>query len=355
MTKRGFLAGKVLVLTVVLIAVLAWLPASSQAKTYRLKFQMAWHTQHPEYMAFQEFIKRVEKETNGQLKFTVFPASQLIGTNEALDGLKNGTIDMLAGCASYYHGMVPEGDVDWLPYISLNNRDRFWDFMNKGETEKAKEFHDIIAKAYLEKANAVWLTNIICGSSGIIGRGETAYDTVDSLKNIKLRAAGGVSTRVAKAWGASPVTMATGEIYPALQRGTVDALLFYAYGLKDYKFFEVAKTFSKPPVLTWADDLWINNDAMGRLPADLQETLKKVAQEWGRWASVEYWPNYEEENEKWCEEKGVKFVTWNNDSIDRSKQMLSEVWDWYAQESPGCNRMVELVRSQQKEWDAATN
>ena len=135
------------------------------------------------------------------------------------------------------------------------------------------EFHDIIASAYLEKANAVWLTNVICGSSGIIGRGMNEYGTVDSLKNIKLRAAGGVSTRVAKAWGAAPVTMATGEIYPALQRGTVDALIFYAYGLKDYKFFEVAKTFSKPPVFTWADDLWINKQAMERLPQDLQDTL----------------------------------------------------------------------------------
>ncbi|MFV0439530.1 MAG: TRAP transporter substrate-binding protein [Desulfopila sp.] len=346
---------KLSVLSVVLVGILSWLPVTGQAKTYRLKFQMAWHTQHPEYKAFQEFVKRIEKETDGQLKFTIFPASQLIGTNEALDGLKNGTIDMLAGCASYYHGMVPEGDVDWLPYISLNNRERFWDFMNRGETERAREFRDIISKAYLEKANAVWLTNIICGSSGIIGRGETAYGSVDSLKNIKLRAAGGVSTRVAKAWGASPVTMATGEIYPALQRGTVDALLFYAYGLKDYKFFEVAKTFAQPPVFTWADDLWINKDSMERLPVELQEKLKQVAQEWGRWASVEYWPDYEEENQKWCEEKGVHFITWDEDSISRSKQMLNEVWDWYANESPGCNRLVELIRLQQAEWDMASN
>ena len=99
-------------------------------KTYRLKFQMAWHTQHPQYHAYQELIKRLDAETKGALKLTVFPASQLIGTNEALDGLKRGSIDMLAGCASYYHGMVPEGDVDWLPYVSLNQREELWDFMN---------------------------------------------------------------------------------------------------------------------------------------------------------------------------------------------------------------------------------
>ena len=323
-------------------------PLPAMAKTYRLKFQMAWHTQHPQYAAYKEFTKRIKERTDGQLKFTLFPASQLIGRNEALDGLKNGTIDMLASCGAYYHGMVPEGDVDWLPYISLGNRDKFYDFMNT----PGNEFHKIIYDAYLEKANAVWLTNIICGSSGIIGRGENVYDTVESLKNIKLRAAGGVSTRVAKAWGASPVTMATGEIYPALQRGTVDALIFYAYGLKDYKFFEVAKTFSKPPVFTWADDLWINQKALERLPKELQTALIEVSREWGRWASVTYWPQYEDKNEKWCAEHNVKFVSMDAENIKKSKSMLEEVWEWYANESPGCKRLVELARQELQKWDA---
>ncbi len=329
--------------------ILSLVPMTAWAKSYRLKFQMAWHTQHPQYKAYQEFIRIVKEKTDNQIKFTVFPASQLIGRNEALDGLKNGTIDMLASCGAYYHGMVPEGDVDWLPYISLNNRENFYDFMN----DPNGEFNKIIRDSYLEKANAVLLTNVICGSSGIIGRGDTAYDTVDSLKNIKLRAAGGVSTRVAKAWGASPVTMATGEIYPALQRGTVDALIFYAYGLKDYKFFEVAKTFSKPPVFTWADDLWINKDAFDRLPKDLQDKLVDAARQWGRWASVTYWPQYEEENEKWCQERHVKFVTMDAANIKKSKEMLEEVWEWYANESPGCKRLVELAREEGKKWHAA--
>lgn len=322
-----------------------------ECKTYRLKFQMAWHTQHPQYKAYKEFTRRVKEATNGQLKFTIFPASQLIGRNEALDGLKNGTIDMLASCGAYYHGMVPEGDVDWLPYVSLNRREAFWELMNNKQAGEKETVHDIIYNSYLEKANAVWLTNVICGSSGIIGRGETRYDTIDSMKNIKLRAAGGVSTRVAKAWGACPVTMATGEIYPALQRGTVDALLFYAYGLKDYKFFEVAKTFTRPPVFTWADDLWINNESIKRLPRDLQDTLVRVAHEWGKWASCVYWPEYEAENEKWCLENGVNFVEFDAENIQKSKKMLNVVWDWYAAESEGCGKLVEIIRQKEKEWD----
>lgn len=317
----------------------------AECKTYNLKFQLAWHTQHPEYIAYQEFVKRVKEATDGQIRFTLFPASQLIGRAEALDGLKSGAIDMLASCASYYHGMVPEGDIDWMPYVSLGHREAFYDFYN-GDNE----FNNIISKAYIDKANAVFLTNILCGSSGIIGKGTNEYGTIDSLKNIKLRAAGGVNTRIAKAWGASPVTMATGEVYPALQRGTVDALLFYAYGLKDYKFFEVAKTFTRPPVYVWCDDLWINADSLKKLPQDLQDTLIKVSKEWGRWASCEYWPKYEDEIEAWCKEKGVKFIDMDEENIKKSKEMLKPVWDWYASESADCARLVELLQAEMAKW-----
>jgi TRAP-type C4-dicarboxylate transport system substrate-binding protein len=350
MTCNKKLSGKGTVLLAMFLVAFTGVFNSARGETYKLKLQLAWHTQHPQYTAYMEFIERLKKETKGSLKLIVFPASQLIGTNEALDGLKSGTIDMLAGCASYYHGMVPEGDVDWLPYISLNQREKLWDFMNSTEGGAASEVHDIIANSYLEKANAIWLTNVICGSSGIIGRANNEYATVESIKNINLRAAGGVGTRIVKAWGANPVTLATGEIYPALQMGTVDALLFYAYGLKDYKFFEVAKTFTTPPIFTWADDLWINKQSMEKLPKEIQTAIIKVSREWGRWASVTYWPAYEGENEVWCKEKGVKFIAMDQENIEKTRVMMEDVWDWYASESPGCKRMVQLFRIARKEW-----
>jgi TRAP-type C4-dicarboxylate transport system substrate-binding protein len=322
-----------------------FLGQADAAAKYNLKFQMAWHTQHPEYKAYQEFVKMIKKETGGELTFTIFPADQLVGREEALEGLKKGTIDMLGSCASYFHGMVPEGDIDWMPYISLGHRDKFYDFFN-GENE----FANIIRNAYLKKANAVLLTNILCSNSGVIGGGTKEYPTVDSLKNIKLRAAGGVNTRIAKAWGASPVTMATGEIYPALQMGTVDALLFYAYGLKDYKFYEVAKSFTGPAVYIWADDLWINADAWAKLPKHLQEKLKKTARQWARWASLEYWPAYDKEIEVWGKSKGVKFLEFDAANVAKSKKMLEEVWDWYAGESPDCKKLVDLYKAEQKKW-----
>ncbi len=348
MKRTGFTTVAVIVIGIAIIFGFGVFNDVAHAKTYNLKMQLTWNTQHPEYKAYKTFIKMVKKATNGKIRFTLFPSSQLIGTSEALDGLGRGTIDMLASSAVYYHGMVPEGDVDWLPYTSLGNRTPFWNYMNYNKGGRKGQFHDIIYKDYIKKANAIWLTSVLCAGEGIIGRGNHAFKTIDSLKNIKLRAAGGVATRVAKAWGAAPVTMSTGEIYPALQRGTVDALLFTVYGLKDYKFFEIAKTYTNPPVFIWSDDLWINKDSFEKLPKNLQTILVKVAHNWGKWASLVYWPAYEQKSMEWSKKKGVKFFKLSDADIAKSKKMMKSVWKWYANESPDCRKLVELLKKKEK-------
>jgi TRAP-type C4-dicarboxylate transport system substrate-binding protein len=311
----------------------------SQAKSYNITFQMAWHTQHPEYKAYQKFIDMVKEETNGQVTFTVFPASQLVSRSESLSALKMGTINMLGSCGAYYHGMVPEGDVDWLPYVSSKDRAGFWHLINDDT-----EFGNIVREAYAKKANAKLLTTIICGREVIIGRGNDEYDALSDLKNKKVRGAGGVGTRIVKALGASPVTIATGEIYPAVQRGTVDALIFPDYGLKDYKLYEVAKTFTEPPVYNWNDDLWINKDFFQRLPEDIQDTLSRVAYEWGKWASLEYWPQYMEETNEWVKEQGVRVVQMPEEEVVKMQEALTPVYEWYADESKECGRLVSILK-----------
>ncbi len=313
--------------------------SSLYAKVYNIRFQMAWHTQHPEYKAYQKFIKMVEEESKGKIKFTVFPASQLVSRKEALSALKNGVINMLASCAAYYHGMVPEGDVDWLPYVSLN-REKFWHLMN----DPGSEFYDIVHNAYLKKANAILLTTIICGNEVIIGRDHIRFKTLEDLKNKKIRAAGGVATRTVLALGANPVTIATGEIYPALQRGTIDGLVFPVYGLKDYKFYEVAKTYTLPPLYTWNDDLWINKKYFNKLPKELQEVIKKCAYNWGKWASLEYWPNYAKEIQIWVAKKKVEKFHFPPEEVEKIKHVVKPVSEWYSKESKGCKRLIEILR-----------
>ncbi len=333
-----------IILSVLAVLMFSMPNLAKAEKVYNLKFELVWNTQHPEYKAYQKFIKMIEKETHGRVKFTLFPASELVPRKVALSGLKSGVIDMLAGSAAYFHGMVPEGDVDWMPFVAAGHRKTFWKFINTGKA------HDIIYNAYLKKANAVWLTDILAGSEGIIGRGNHVYNKISQLKGIRLRAAGGLATRTAKALGAAPVTLVTGEIYPALQRGTVDALMFPIYGLKVYQFYEVGKTYTGPGIFIWCDDLWMNQNTFNSLPKDIQKIFLKVAHKWGYWASTVYWPQYEKEIKGWAEKKGVKMTAFSPSEIKKAQKLVQPVWSWFAEGSPQSAELIKLLRVEVKKW-----
>ncbi len=334
--------------------------AWGKKKGFVINFQMAWHTKHPQYFAYvnphkmvskfskdQGFIPMVKKEAKKlgyKLRFIIYPANQLVKRKMALEALKDGTIDMLASCATYFHGLVPEGDIDWMPNTAtLVGREKTWKFLNSGEMEKIKK------QAYEKKANAVWVTNVLAGSSCILARGKKPFKTLEELKGKKIRAAGGLATRIVDLLGASPVTMATGEIYPALQRGVLDGLMFYVYGLRDYMFIDYCKAVTYPAIYIWNDELWINKDKFNSFPKDLQRVFIETAKKWAIWASTQYWPAYEKELEEWAKAKGVVFYTLPAKELDRWDKAIAPVWDWFAKESPLCKKEVELFRAFIKE------
>ncbi len=199
-------------------------------------------------------------------------------------------------------------------------------------------------EAYEKKANAVWITNVLAGSSCLLARGNKPFKTLEDLKGKKIRAAGGLATRIVELLGASPVTLATGEIYPALQRGVLDGLMFYVYGLRDYMFIDYCKAVTYPAIYVWNDELWINKDKFYSLPPDLRKVFVETAKKWARWASTEYWPAYEKRLEEWAKKKGVVFYTLPKKELEKWDKAIQPVWDWYAHESPMCAEEVKLFK-----------
>lgn len=352
------LLGAFFLLTLFLIPSNVW----AGGKTYIINFQMAWHTRHPEYFAIvnphkgvskfskdEGLIPRLEKaaaKLGYKLKFILYPADQLVKRKMALEGLKMGTIDMLASCAAYYHGLVPEGDVDWMPYVTATvGREKAWEFFNSGELAKIKR------QAYLKKANAYWVTSVLCGGENVLMKGTNPVKSLSDLKGKKIRAAGGLSTRVVMALGAEPVTMATGEVYPAIQRGVLDGLVFPIYGLRDYKLIDYVKAVTQPELYVWSDELWINKDKFYSLPKKLRKVFVVTAKKWAEWASTEYWPAYQKELIEWAKKKGCHFYKLPKKEQKRWKKAVAPVWEWYANESPGCRKEVELLKAFLKKFE----
>jgi len=110
-----------------------------------------------------------------------------------------------------------------------------------------------------------------------------------------------------KALGGSPVRIAGGEIYSALEKGVVDGACWPALGALDYKWYEVAKYHVRPVFGEDYNHLLVNVNSWNRLPKDLQDLLSKAAieiEEEGRAAMISSLSNEEKELQK----RGVELV-----------------------------------------------
>ena len=180
------------------------------------KLQIAGNfaTSHPSSVAVDKVFKaEIARLTNNKLQVDVFPAMQLGGAKENVDGVRAGTLGMTWVGASFMSRIAPEIEAVSLPFV-FKNREAAYRVID-GPVGKA------IDQKLLEKGFVVlgWMElgmRNITNSKGPI-------KTVDDLKGMKIRMQPN-ETHLAsfRALGANPVAMDVKELYSALEQKVVD-------------------------------------------------------------------------------------------------------------------------------------
>lgn len=180
------------------------------------KLQIAGNfaTSHPSSVAVDKIFKgEVARLTNNKLQVDVFPAMQLGGAKENVDGVRAGTLGMTWVGAAFMSRIAPEIEAVSLPFV-FSNREAAYRVID-GPVGKA------IEKKLLDKGFVVlgWMElgmRHLTNSKGPI-------KTVDDLKGMKIRMQPN-ETHLAsfRALGANPVAMDVKELYSALEQRVVD-------------------------------------------------------------------------------------------------------------------------------------
>ncbi len=187
------------------------LQASAQEK---LQIAGNFATSHPSSVAVDKVFKaELARLTDNKLQVDVFPAMQLGGAKENVDGVRAGTLGMTWVGASFMSRIAPEIEAVSLPFV-FKNREAAYRVID-GPVGKA------IDQKLLEKGFVVlgWMElgmRNITNSKGPI-------KTVDDLKGMKIRMQPN-ETHLAsfRALGANPVAMDVKELYSALEQKVVD-------------------------------------------------------------------------------------------------------------------------------------
>jgi len=206
------------------------------------------------YSGGEAVAKYVSEATGGKFTIRAFPAGEIVPALQVLDSVQNGTIECGHSASYYYYGKDPTLSFDAAVPFGLNTRQmNAW--MRHGDGLK-------LLREVFKKYNVV---NFPCGYTGTQMGGwfRKEIKSVEDLKGLKFRVsafAGAVLSRL----GVVPQQIAGGDIYPALEKGTIDAAEWIGpYDDEKLGFHKVAKNYYYPGWWegTLQVSLYVNQDA----------------------------------------------------------------------------------------------
>ena len=159
------------------------------------------------------FAKKVGELSGGRFTITTHAAGELMPAFGVLDGVSNGTIEMANTASYYFFGKDPTYALDCAIPFGLNSRQMTsWVYEGNG------------LKLLREHFGKVGIVNFPMGNTGVQMGGwyRKEVNSVADLKGLKFRC-GGFAGRVLERLGVIPQNIPGGEIYQALEKGTIDA------------------------------------------------------------------------------------------------------------------------------------
>jgi len=222
------------------------------------------------YGASDTFAKYVSDMTDGKFQIQAFAAGEVVPGLQALDAVTNATVEVCHTASYYYVGKDPTFAFGTAVPFGLNARQQSAWFGQGGGMDLLNEFY----AGY--NAHALVGGNTGCQMGGWYRK---EIKTVADLKGLKMRI-GGFAGRVLTKLGSVPQQIAGGDIYPSLEKGTIDAAEWVGpYDDQKLGFNKVAPFYYYPGWWEGGAALFffINKAKWESLPKNYQAILKAAS------------------------------------------------------------------------------
>jgi TRAP-type transport system periplasmic protein len=270
-------------------------------------------TSDPNHETSLSFAEKVKAATNGGYVVNVFPAAQLGGEVDAIEGVLLGTIDISIPSAATIANWVPEMNVLNMPFAF-----RDWDHYTK---VAQGELLDRITQKAAEK-NIRVLGMLTSGARHIMTR--EPLNAFEDLKGRKIRTVQNpVHVATFNAFGANATAIAYTEVYSSLQTGVVDGGDAANTNYFTEKFYEVAPHWAQVSWLFYSNCLIMQEEKFKALPADRQEMFSRIGRETG----VEHFARYRAVDEQMLDKLIAKGVTVTKPDREPFREASRKIYD----------------------------
>jgi TRAP-type mannitol/chloroaromatic compound transport system substrate-binding protein len=325
MLKAGTLAGGALLLGAPYIR-------TAHAKTTTWKVQSSWDAGTTGFKLFEEWANAFKEKSGGELAIKPFP-----------DAVRTGVLQAMNPFTLYWSGKIP-ASVFLSSYPAGPDQTSHWDtmFYGLGMLEMTREIFQRFGLFYVGPIQHD--ANIIHSKKPVNNLGQ--------LKGMKVRLPGGMVAQVFEQFGVSTTSMPGSDIYPALEKGTIDAADYVGPAINwDLGFAEVTKYIicMGPPGQTSLYqpvdlmDLTVNMRAWKRLSKKMQTFVEEQVQTY----SVHHFVTIQRANVEAMDKflkKGTKVSRLSAEDVIRFRKAAIPVWYQWARKNKDAKRVFELQR-----------
>jgi TRAP-type C4-dicarboxylate transport system substrate-binding protein len=205
---------------------------SSVASAAELRLSHQWSTKDVRHKV-AEIVANHVKDANVDLEIKIFPSKSLFKPKEQYKPLSRGQLDMTVLPLSYAGGQQPSYNLTLMPGLVKNHdhaaRLNYSPFMDAVQEKMAEDDVMVLVHGYL--------------AGGFAGK-DKCLSSPSDVKGIQMRAAGKSFNQLLAGAGASIASMASSEIYNAMQTGVLDGANTSSSSFVSYRIYEQVKCYT---------------------------------------------------------------------------------------------------------------
>lgn len=313
---------------------LSLVATAASAENVRLRFHTFYGSEMDD--AAKRMQDTLREKSDNKIRMQYFRGGELVSSDQFVEAVGRGTIDIAYGVGSYWPGQVDIGNIEaGLPGA--------WTSTEEARTVFEK-LDPIIAEAYEERGVV------------LIGRGygsdyelltKQPVSSIDDLKRMKIRSTGQMA-RVLKEFDVPTVFLPAEELYVGLSTGVIDGVLYGGpLEYEQLKLNEVAKNYTSLNLLNpgWIETIIINKKVWDKLSDEHKSLVKEAVNQYAE--DIHNW--LEDGNKKLKDEgKLFNFTTINEEDSRKLAKAAEKIWDEEAAKSERNAKAIEILLDNKK-------
>ncbi|HSD52326.1 MAG TPA: TRAP transporter substrate-binding protein DctP [Candidatus Methylomirabilis sp.] len=314
---------------------------TAAGKTRTLKLQSSWAAGTPGYKLFDAWCKSMVERTSGEVDFKPFPESAVAGDAVVFDAVRNGVLDGENIFWTRWPSRMPAA-VFLTGFPLAPPLPSHWDvaYYSYG-------LIDIVRELYAK--NGLYFVGNVHSDANFL-HSKTPVRSLDDLKGKKMRFPGGIIAETFAALGVSTTLLPGSEVYPALEKGTIDATdwvgpaVNYAQGFAQVTKYIIIGPKQAPSMHQAVDAMDIAFSL--RVWKSLSPHMQKLIEaETAKYSLEHYTTIMKEDHEVWPKYKaaGNEIIYLPESDLAKLKKVAIPLWFKWANKDKDAARVFKIV------------